>query len=220
MGEVDRARGSAAGTMPPWHADPANGEFLNDRRLSAAEKETHRCSGSAAGAPEGDPGDLPAPPQYAEGWTIGQPDAVLPMQEDYPIPASGTIAYQYFEVPTNFTEDKWIQAFEVRPGNRAVVHHVIVYTRPPGAGRAAAPAAPATAGPPAGAAVHVCGGTWRFRPARPAVRRCRPISGSRSDRTIGRRRGRSARRSAPTCPARRAASTSRARRCGSPPARR
>ena len=64
-------------------------------------------------------GDLPAPPRYAEGWTIGQPDAVLTMQEDYPIPASGTVAYQYFEVPTNFTEDKWVQAFEVRPGNRA-----------------------------------------------------------------------------------------------------
>src|SRR4029079_11498865 len=85
--------------------------------------------------------DLPDRPHYAEGWLIGEPDAVLPMREDYPIPAAGTIAYQYFEVPTNFTEDKWIQAFEVRPGNRAVVHHVIVYTR-----------APAPPSPPAGAA--------------------------------------------------------------------
>ena len=54
------------------------------------------------------------------------------MNEDYPIPATGTIAYQYFEVPTNFAEDRWVQAFEVRPGNRAVVHHVSVYVRPPG----------------------------------------------------------------------------------------
>src|SRR5206468_1414770 len=61
---------------------------------------------------------------------------VVKMAEDYPIPASGTVAYQYFEVPTNFTEDRWVQAYEVRPGNRAAVHHVIVYTRPP------APAAP------------------------------------------------------------------------------
>jgi hypothetical protein len=119
-----------AGTMPPWHADPATGEFLNDRRLSGPDKQTI-LEWAAAGAPEGDPGDLPPQPQYADGWMIGQPDAVLTMQEDYPIPASGTIAYQYFEVPTNFTEDRWIQAFEVRPGNRAVVHHVIVYTRPP-----------------------------------------------------------------------------------------
>jgi hypothetical protein len=119
-----------AGTMPPWHADPAVGEFSNDRRLTAAEKETI-SQWVASGAPEGDARDLPATPRYAEGWTIGEPDAVLPMQEDYPIPADGTVAYQYFEVPTSFTEDKWIQAFEVRPGNRAVVHHVIVYSRPP-----------------------------------------------------------------------------------------
>ena len=79
---------------------------------------------------------------------IGQPDAVFALQEDYPIPASGTIEYQYFEVPTNFTEDKWVQAFEVKPGDPPVVHHVIVYARPP----AAAAARPRSAGarrPPA-----------------------------------------------------------------------
>ena len=101
------------------------GEFSNDRRLSDAQKQTI-ADWVSAGAPEGDPRDLPAQPTYAEGWLIGQPDAVLTMQEDYPIPASGTIAYQYFEVPTNFTEDRWVTAYEVRPGNRAVVHHVIV----------------------------------------------------------------------------------------------
>ncbi len=127
-----------AGTMPPWHADPSTGEFDNDRRLTAAEKDAI-TRWVSAGAPEGNPGDLPAPPRYAAGWTIGQPDAVLTMQEDYPIPASGTVAYQYFEVPTNFTEDKWVKAFEVRPGNRSVVHHVIVYSRGP---------APATPPPP------------------------------------------------------------------------
>src|SRR5690349_22786739 len=105
-----------AGTMPPWHADPSVGEFENDRRLSQAEKQTI-ARWVAAGAPEGDPAQLPSPPTYADGWMIGQPDVVLTMQEDYPIPASGTIAYQYFEVPTNFTEDRWVQAFEVRPGN-------------------------------------------------------------------------------------------------------
>jgi hypothetical protein len=128
----------ATGTMPPWHADPATGEFLNDRRLTAPEKDTI-AQWVAAGAPEGDPGDLPDPPHYTEGWIIGQPDAVLSMREDYPIPASGTVAYQYFEVPTDFAEDRWVQAFEVRPSNRAVVHHVIVYTRPP---EPAAPPAP------------------------------------------------------------------------------
>lgn len=118
------------GSMPPWQADPAHGEFLNDRRLSAADKDTI-SKWIAGGAAEGDPKDLPPQPKYADGWMIGQPDVVLTMQEDYPIPASGTVNYEYFEVPTNFTEDKWIQAFEVKPGNRAVVHHVIVYTRDP-----------------------------------------------------------------------------------------
>ncbi len=137
----------AAGTMPPWHADPAIGEFVNDRRLSQTEKETI-AGWVAAGAPEGDPNDRPEPPHYTEGWTIGQPDVVLSMQEDYPIPATGTIAYQYFEVPTNFTEDRWIQAYEVRPSNRSVVHHVIVYVRPPAQPRPPAPASPAgPAGP-------------------------------------------------------------------------
>jgi hypothetical protein len=118
------------GAMPPWHADPAYGEFLNDRRLSAVEKDTI-LRWVNAGAPEGDPADLPAPPAYTDGWAIGEPDAVFAMQEDYPLPATGTVAYQYFEVPTNFAEDRWVQAFEVRPGDRAAVHHVIVYTRAP-----------------------------------------------------------------------------------------
>ena len=129
------------GAMPPWHADPTHGEFLNDRRLSEMEK-TALVSWANAGAPEGKPGDLPAQPTYATEWTIGRPDAVFSMQEDYPIPAEGTIAYQYFEVPTTFTEDKWIQAMEVRAGNPKVVHHVIVYARAP---QPATPPAPAPA---------------------------------------------------------------------------
>ena len=118
------------GVMPPWHADPAHGKWANDRSLSAAEKDTI-SRWVAAGAPEGDPKDLPAQPRYAQGWTIGQPDAVATMDKEYAVPAQGTIPYQYFEVATNFTEDKWVQSFEIRPGNREVVHHVLVYARAP-----------------------------------------------------------------------------------------
>jgi hypothetical protein len=56
---------------------------------------------------------------------------VLEMQDDYPLPAAGEIPYVYFEVPVNFAEDLWVKAWEVRPRNRAAVHHVIVYIRPP-----------------------------------------------------------------------------------------
>jgi hypothetical protein len=118
------------GSMPPWHAAPEYGHFLNDRHLSDAEKTTI-ANWVAAGAPEGNPADLPTAPTYESGWTIGQPDAIFAMQEDYPVPASGEVAYQYLEIPTNLTEDKWVQAFEVKPGDPKAVHHVIVYARPP-----------------------------------------------------------------------------------------
>ena len=102
-----------------------------------------------AGAPEGNAADLPAQPVYPDGWAIGKPDAIFALREDYPVAASGTIDYKYFEVPTNFTEDKWIQAFEVKPGEPSVVHHVIVYARPPQRPRPAAapPAAQGGAAP-------------------------------------------------------------------------
>ena len=139
----------AKGAMPPWHADPAHGEFLNDRRLSETERNTI-VTWANAGAPEGDPADLAAPPVYASEWLIGQPDAVFSMQEDYAIPAEGTVAYQYFTIPTNTTEDKWIQAIEIRAGDPKVLHHVIVYaaTPPP----ATPPQAPSAAS--AGAAAQ------------------------------------------------------------------
>ena len=115
--------------MPPWHGESAHREFLNDRRLTDAEKETI-VRWVNAGAPEGNRTELPPVPTYTDGWQIGQPDAVFAINEDYPVPAKGTIAYQYFEVPTTFADDRWIRGIEVRPGNRAVVHHVIVYARP------------------------------------------------------------------------------------------
>src|SRR5262245_12266917 len=135
--------------MPPWHAaDPTHARFLNDRSLSDADKSV-LVAWANGGAPEGNPTDLPAPPKFAEGWMMGTPDAVFTMQEDYPIPASGMLDYKFFEIPTNLTEDRWLQAFEVRPGARAAVHHVIVFVRPPDADQPAA--APPAAAPPGAA---------------------------------------------------------------------
>jgi hypothetical protein len=136
----------ASGAMPPWHGE--SGEFANDRRLSEADKATI-LDWANRGAPEGNKADLPPVPTFADGWQIGRPDVVFTMQEDYPIPASGQIEYKYFEVPTNFTEDKWVKAFEVRPGDRSVVHHIIVFGRPPA--RPAPPAAASSDAPAAAA---------------------------------------------------------------------
>jgi hypothetical protein len=115
----------AEGTMPPWHADPAHGKFKNDRRLSPKEKEAI-LNWVDGGMKEGAAKDLPPAPKFAAGWNIGTPDVVLTARE-YDVPAEGTINYQYFMIPTNFKEDKWIQAAEIRPGNRNVVHHVIAF---------------------------------------------------------------------------------------------
>ena len=131
------------GTMPPWHADPAHGQFLNDRRLGDRERDTI-VKWATGGAAEGNRADLPKAPVFAEGWQMGTPDTIWSMQEDYPVPASGTIEYKNFEVPTNLTEDKWAEAIEIRPGNRSVVHHVIVYLIDPKPVRAPQPFTPAT----------------------------------------------------------------------------
>jgi hypothetical protein len=119
----------ATRVMPPWHADPNHGEFLNDRRLSQKELDTI-VAWVDQGAKEGDPELLPPPPaQFIEGWNIGKPDAVFYMQQDYPVPAEGVVDYQYFRVPTNFAQDMWVQAAEIRPGVRSVVHHIIVFVQ-------------------------------------------------------------------------------------------
>jgi hypothetical protein len=119
--------------MPPWHADPAHGKFENNRSLSSEERET-MLRWIDQGCPEGNQSDLPPPRVFADGWRIGKPDAVFTMPHDFTVPAKAPprgIPYQYFMVKTNFDEDKWVQAAEARPGNRAVVHHVIVYASAP-----------------------------------------------------------------------------------------
>jgi mono/diheme cytochrome c family protein len=65
-----------SGRMPPWHATESHGTFANDRRLSDAEKNT-LIAWVDAGAPQGDPTDLPPTPKCAERWQIGKPDVVL-----------------------------------------------------------------------------------------------------------------------------------------------
>jgi hypothetical protein len=119
----------ADGTMPPWHADPRYGSFVNTRGLSDPQKAII-AQWASAGAPEGNAADLPPAPVYRDGWNI-ETDVVLSMTEDYPIPATGEVAYQYFEVPANFAEDRYIQAWEIRPGDRQAVHHMLLSTRPP-----------------------------------------------------------------------------------------
>ncbi len=112
--------------MPPWHADPRFGHFANDRSLSARERAT-LLAWVEQGARLGDPGKLPPARTFPEGWTIGQPDLVVEIPETYVVPAQGVVEYVRFRVPSKFTEDRWIQAGEAQPGDRSIVHHIIVY---------------------------------------------------------------------------------------------
>jgi hypothetical protein len=128
-----RAIATAAGVrrMPPWFTDPSVGHFANDPSLMPGEIAT-LVSWADANAPAGDPHDAPPPREWASGWMIPQPDAIVQMAKPVPIPAHGDVEYTYEIVHTGFTSDKWVQFSEVRPSSRESVHHAVVYVRPPG----------------------------------------------------------------------------------------
>ena len=117
--------------MPPWFADPHYGKFANDPSLTPDEIATISAwvtSGAQEDRAEARSRLKPAPP----GWNIRKPDAIFRMPQPFAVPAGGEIEYQYIIVHTGFTEDRWVQQVEVRPGNRAAVHHAVIYIREPG----------------------------------------------------------------------------------------
>jgi hypothetical protein len=116
--------------MPPWFADQRYGHFTNGHQLPEAEIDTISAWADAK-APQGNPKDLPAPVKWVEGWQIGKPDKIYQLPLPYDVPASGVVDYEHIIVPTGFTEDTWVQAAEVRPTDRAVVHHIIAFIREP-----------------------------------------------------------------------------------------
>jgi hypothetical protein len=116
--------------MPPWHPDPKYGQWANDRRMTKEEIDTI-VAWIDSGAKEGDPKELPPMPKFATGWQIGEPDVVFYMPAEYTVPAEGAVPYQYFSVPSNFKEDRYVEAMEARAGNLSVVHHIVIYVREP-----------------------------------------------------------------------------------------
>ena len=120
------------GRMPPWHADPNVGQFANARHLPDEARELFG-SWIEEGCPEGSESDAPEAPTYTSGWHLSEtPDLVLPMRSrPFEVPKDGVIEYQYFVVDPGFKEDKWLEAAQILPGSRDVVHHAIVFVRPP-----------------------------------------------------------------------------------------
>ncbi len=119
------------GIMPPWYAEPGSGPWSNDPSLTPEER-ADLIAWCSLEAPEGDGAHAPRPRVWAEGWTIGQPDLVVAMPEEFPVPAEGVVDYQFFETALDLPEDRWVQAIEIRPGARSVVHHVILFVDEPG----------------------------------------------------------------------------------------
>ena len=121
--------------MPPWHIDESVGiqEFQNDRSLTQAEIDTI-VRWVDAGAPRGNPVDLPRPAVFADDdvWNFaerfdGPPDLIL-HSTPYTMPAVAQDAWWKPEVPTGLTEDRWIRAIEIRPSTvagRRITHHAL-----------------------------------------------------------------------------------------------
>jgi peroxiredoxin len=125
--------------MPPWLATPGHNEFKNNPSMT--EEEIALIDRWIEnGCPQGDPNLAPAEITYAEGWGISDPDEIFYMSDEpFTIPAEGVVDYQIYEVDPGFTEDRWIKEAEVKCGNAAVTHHVIVFIQQPGEPRFGAP---------------------------------------------------------------------------------
>ncbi|MBI2922659.1 MAG: redoxin domain-containing protein [Planctomycetes bacterium] len=110
--------------MPPWKP-VAGQEFIGERRLTREQIDLI-VKWVDGGTPEGDPKEEPELPEFPDGWAMGEPDMVLDAGADFDV-KPGPDLYWHFVMPTKWTEDKWVAAVEVRPGNRRIVHHVLGY---------------------------------------------------------------------------------------------
>jgi len=108
--------------MPPWLPAPGELRFVGEMRLSDDQIALFK-RWAEAGAPRGDPHDLPPAPKFTPGWQLGKPDLILRARKPYSVAASGTDNYWNFIFPTDFPSTRWVQAIEIRPGEKRVVHH-------------------------------------------------------------------------------------------------
>ncbi|GMW03560.1 MAG: hypothetical protein AMXMBFR84_46940 [Candidatus Hydrogenedentota bacterium] len=118
--------------MPPWHADPHLGSFANDGAITQKEVQTIIAWIDGGASKDGDQDPLEdVEPVKDSAWPFGEPDVVLSLPQNVRIPAQGTIDYQYIHVPYTGTEDAWVRAAIIQPGNMRAVHHVLVFVQYP-----------------------------------------------------------------------------------------
>lgn len=121
--------------MPPWKSEPGYGDFVGHRHLSEAEIDRIQ-QWVAAGAPRGDPRDLPPAPSWTSGWQLGTPDLIVSLPEPYTVRAEGPDFSRTFVLPLPVGTTRYARGLEFRPGNAGVVHHAnIRIDRTPGSRR-------------------------------------------------------------------------------------
>jgi len=121
--------------MPPWHADPHFGKFDAIPTLTAAELQT-LIRWIDQGAPQDEGADpLAAASAAVADWPLGKPDYIIKLPQPEEIPATGVLSYRHIHLDSPVHEDAWLGATVVKPGNRAVLHHCIVYAKFPGSGK-------------------------------------------------------------------------------------
>ena len=125
---------TTTGFMPPWHAAAGFGHFLNARGLTDEEVDLIRFW-VEDGMPVGDESDRLEPPQFTDGWQLGQPDLILSMQDAYELDAEGDDVHQHFVLPTGLRTNHLVSAVEFRPGNPRVAHHACFYVDNTGSAR-------------------------------------------------------------------------------------
>ncbi|MGC4086201.1 MAG: hypothetical protein QM736_29780 [Vicinamibacterales bacterium] len=114
---------TASRLMPPWKSEPGYGDFVGQRFLSDAELLTLR-EWSEAGAPEGDPADLPQTPQWTKGWQLGTPDLVVQWPRPYEVRADGPDFSRTFVLRLPIASTRYVRGFELQPGGAAgLLHH-------------------------------------------------------------------------------------------------
>ena len=131
------------GRMPPWHAEPGVGDFHNARSMPDSDRQLFRdwiAGGLKPGAIDSQAAtevDNAASGDRLEGWPLSEPpDMIVEMRNrPFVVSADGIVEYQYFVADPGLTEDRWIKAARVIPGARSVVHHAIVFIRPPDGGK-------------------------------------------------------------------------------------
>ena len=108
--------------MPPWKSEPGYGDFIGHRPLTDGEIRVLQ-RWLEDGAAEGDPADLPTPPQWTDGWQLGIPDLVVALTQPYVLAAEGTDVSRVFVLPIPIERMRYVRGIEFRPGNAKVVHH-------------------------------------------------------------------------------------------------